>query len=68
MLPCLAGWRAVQGKGAPQKCTGHSTASRRQQGAHTRKRVPTALPRASLTAGPVAPGGKTWKNQIRPFP
>jgi hypothetical protein len=28
---------------APQKCTDHSIASRRQQ-AHTRKRVPTALP------------------------
>jgi hypothetical protein len=33
-------------KGAPQKCTDtdHSIASMRQQ-AHTRKRVPTALPR-----------------------
>ena len=33
----------VQGKGALQKCTDHSIASRRQQ-AHTRKRVPTAAP------------------------
>jgi hypothetical protein len=32
----------VQGEGAPQKCTDHSIASRRQQ-AHTRKRAPTAL-------------------------
>jgi hypothetical protein len=34
----------VQGKGGHQKRTDHSTASRRQQ-AHTRRRIPTALPR-----------------------
>jgi hypothetical protein len=41
------GWRFATGisasMGAPQKCTDHSIASRRQQ-AHTRKRVPAALP------------------------
>jgi hypothetical protein len=37
------GGATSNGKGAPQKCTDHITASKRQQ-AHALKQVPTALP------------------------